>query len=215
MTQKLTKGRKTRESILNEARQIFNEEGIFLTLSELSKIIGITIGGITNHFPTKDHLFVGLAEEYEAELALVTSKQDYFTDLSFSKAFQYFGNIMDTQYNHRCVILFFSSAHQSQKVLLNQVASTWIKRQERLERLFFAFVREGLVKDEILQPAEFSIFRFQFVNLFTTWLVSYTLYDNGKPYNEMKSVYMAGIFRSFDHYLSEKGKEQLEALKLL
>ncbi|MBB6328982.1 AcrR family transcriptional regulator [Algoriphagus iocasae] len=215
MPQKLTKGKKTKETILNEARQIFNENGIFLTLNELSKIIGITIGGITNHFPTKDHLFVGMAEVYESDLESINSNQDYFTDLSFRKVYQYFGNILDTQYNHRSVILFFSAAHQSQKVLLTQVASTWSKRQERIEKLFYLFVKEGLLREEILQPKEFSVIGFQFVNLFTTWLVSYTLYDNEKPYSEMKNVYLIGIFRLFEHYLTEKGRSQLEALKLL
>lgn len=214
-SEKKTKGNKTRENILFESRKIFNEEGIFLTLSGLSKMIGITIGGITNHFPTKEHLFVGLAEEYEAEMELVTKNQDYRSELNFEKIYSFFGSIMDIQFKHRSVILFFSAAHQSQKILLSQATKEWGNRQKRLENLVKAFVQSGLVEERIMGPLEFEIFRFQFVNLFTTWLVSFTLYGTGKSYEEMKPIYLVGILRVFDKYLTEKGKAQLEALQLI
>jgi AcrR family transcriptional regulator len=215
MTQKLTKGRKTRESILNDARQIFNEEGIFLTLSELSKIIGITIGGITNHFPTKDHLFVGLSEQYENELNELTSTFQFGPDLDFGKLIAYFSKVMDIQYKHRSVILFFSVMHQSQSVMMEQLLKSWLNRQSRLERLADTLVNIGLLKKDILEPKEYAVFRFQYVNLFTTWLVSYSLYDSGKSYESMKPIYLDGIFRIFEEYLTENGKEQFASLQFV
>jgi AcrR family transcriptional regulator len=212
---KLTKGEKTKESILNEARRVFNEDGIFLTLSAISKKIGITSGGITNHFPTKEHLFVGLAEQYESEIEEVISAQDINLFRDFEKIVNYFGTIMDIQFKHRSVILYFSAAHQSQTVLFSQVAKTWIQRQSRLEKLANAFVNEGLLEREILDPNEFPVFRFQYINLFTTWLVSYSLYDSDREYEEMKPIYLSGILRVFDKYLTEKGRAQMSAIQLV
>jgi AcrR family transcriptional regulator len=212
---KLTKGEKTRESILNEARRVFNEDGIFLTLSAISKKIGITSGGITNHFPTKEHLFVGLSEQYENELNELTSRFQFGPELDFSKLTAYFSYVMDIQYKHRSVILFFSMMHQSQTVMIGQLLKTWLNRQTRLENLANTLVSIGLLEKTILEPKEFAVFRFQYVNLFTTWMVSYSLYDSGKSFESMKPIYMEGIFRIFDKYLTEKGRAQMSAIHFI
>lgn len=214
-TKKKTKGNKTRENILFESRKIFNEEGIFLTLSGLSKFIGITTGGITNHFPTKEHLFVGLSEQYENELNELTARFQFGLDLDFKILTSFFSEVMDIQYEHRSVILFFSVMHQSQTVMMGQLMKTWINRQARLERLANTLVSVGLLNVNILEPKEFAIFRFQYVNLFTTWMISYSLYDSGKSYESMKPIYLNGIFRVFEKHLTEKGKTQLEALQMI
>ena len=65
--QKLSKGAITRQTLITDARKVLNENGISLTLRELSSKMGVTIGRITNHFPTKDHLFVALSEDYEIQ----------------------------------------------------------------------------------------------------------------------------------------------------
>lgn len=214
-SQKKTKGNKTRENILFEARKTFNEGGIFLTLSELSKVIGITTGGITNHFPTKDYLFVGLSEQYENEINELTARFQFGPDLDFNLLASVFSEVMDIQYKHRSVILFFSVMHQSQSVMMGQLVKTWVNRQARLENLAKTLVTVGLLKESILEPREFAVFRFQYVNLFTTWLVSYSLYDAEKSYESMKPVYLKGVFRAFEKYLTEKGKAQMEALQMI
>lgn len=215
MGRKVTKGKKTRESILDEARKIFNEEGIFLTLSAISKKIGITSGGITNHFPTKEHLFVGLSEQYEIELNELTTTFQFGSDLAFGKLIAYFSKVMDIQYKHRSVILFFSVMHQSQSVMMGQLLKTWLNRQSRLENLINTLVGINLLKKDILDPHEFAVFRFQYVNLFTTWLVSFSLYDSEKSYESMKPIYLDGIFRVFEEYLTENGKEQFDTLQFV
>jgi AcrR family transcriptional regulator len=215
MGRKVTKGKKTKESILDEARKIFNEEGIFLTLSAISKKIGITSGGITNHFPTKEHLFVGLSEQYENELNELTSGFQFGSELDFSKLTAFFSKVMDIQYKHRSVILFFSVMHQSQTVMMGQLLKTWLHRQTRLENLANTLVSIGLLEKSILEPKEFAVFRFQYVNLFTTWMVSYSLYDSGKSFESMKPIYLEGIFRVFEEYLTEFGKEQFSSLQFV
>jgi AcrR family transcriptional regulator len=214
-SEKKTKGNKTRENILFESRKIFNEEGIFLTLSELSKLIGITVGGITNHFPTKEYLFVGLSEQYENELNELTARFQFGPDLDFRQLTSFFSEVMDIQYKHRSVILFFSVMHQSQTVMMVQMLKTWLNRQARLELLANTLVSIGLLHEKILEPKEFAVFRFQYVNLFTTWMMSYSLYDSGKSYESMKPTYLNGIFRVFEKYLTEKGKSQLEVLQMI
>lgn len=213
MEEKITKGIKTRELILDKAREVFNEEGIFLTINEFSRKIGMTGGRITNHFPTKEHLFVGLSEQYEVELNTLTDKFVFGPQLDFKQLVCYFSAVMDIQYKHRSVILFFSVMHQSQTVMMNQLLKTWVNRQARMESLANTLVGLGLLKDNILDPEEFAVFRFQYVNLFTTWMMSYSLYDSRKSFKSMKPIYLKGIFRSFEDYLTEKGKAEFNVIQ--
>jgi AcrR family transcriptional regulator len=213
MAEKVTKGEKTRELILDKARAVFNEEGIFLTINEFSTKIGMTGGRITNHFPTKEHLFVGLSEQYEAELNALTANYEFGPDLDFLKLVDFFSAVMDIQYKHRSVIMFFSVMHQSQTVMMTQLLKTWVNRQARLERLANTLVGVGLLKESILEPENFSVFRFQYVTLFTNWMMSYSLYDPKKSFKSMKPVYLRGIFKAFEDYLTEKGQAQFESIQ--
>ena len=57
-----------RTKILRAARQIVERSGAgALTFDELSSVSGVTRGGITYHFPTKDHLLRGLLEDDMAQ----------------------------------------------------------------------------------------------------------------------------------------------------
>lgn len=213
MEEKITKGIKTRELILDKAREVFNEEGIFLTINEFSRKIGMTGGRITNHFPTKEHLFVGLSEQYEAELNALTANYEFGPELDFKKLVSYFSSVMDIQYKHRSVIMFFSVMHQSQTVMMAQLLKTWVNRQTRLERLANTLVSVGLLEESILEPENFAVFRFQYVTLFTNWMMSYSLYDSKKTFKSMKPIYLKGIFRAFEDYLTEKGRAEFEAIQ--
>ncbi|MCB1552969.1 MAG: TetR/AcrR family transcriptional regulator [Xanthomonadales bacterium] len=54
---------KARTKVLEAARKIVQESGAgALTFDELSRVSGVTRGGITYHFPTKDALLRGLLE---------------------------------------------------------------------------------------------------------------------------------------------------------
>src|ERR687898_683780 len=53
----------TKTRILSAARKIVEDEGAgALTFDELTKVSGITRGGITYHYPTKEDLLRGLLE---------------------------------------------------------------------------------------------------------------------------------------------------------
>lgn len=205
-SEKRSKGKNTRENILLESRRILNEMGVFLTLSELSKIIGITVGGITNYFPTKDHLFMGLAEIYERELSEFQATVSLVNNPSFHTLIQLFSGVMDIQYANRSTIRFISLASQSQKSLFEQVIITWNQRQGRHTIIVKALVDKGLLSEGILDDFSIQVFRFQFINTLSTWISSYTLYDYSKPFESVKPVYLAGILNVFEPFLTPQGK---------
>lgn len=64
----MRKGEKTREYIIQQAAEIFNQQGYFgSSLSDIMRETGLRKGGIYNHFESKDELVVA-SFEYAIEL---------------------------------------------------------------------------------------------------------------------------------------------------
>jgi hypothetical protein len=75
-------------------------------------------------------------------------------------------------------------------------------------------VNNGLVQPEILEEPNFEIFTFQFVSIFTTWVISLEIYHSDRPYNEIKTIYLKGILNCFYPYLTKKGMQQISLLEV-
>ena len=208
---KETKGIRSRQEILDQAKQICNQEGIGVTLSDMAKKMGITQGKITYHFPTKDQLFLALVEEFEAKRKqlLLTFKME--TE-GFDSAFKRMNASMDLQHDYRCVHRFLLSNAQYRgeyysffKHLANEV-------RELVSYLIIAFVSAGSLEKRVLQPDNMNILFFQLATLFRSWVVTLELYDQNKSYEEIKPVYLKGIISCFYLYATEKGKKELKSV---
>jgi AcrR family transcriptional regulator len=209
---KLSKGEITYHLILSEAREVFNAEGINMTLKELSTKMGVTVGKITNHFPTKDHLFVGLSKQYQLDYTELMSSFDWNDEYSMQKLHELTGLIMDLQFRHRCLLLFVCATGMNQHLMIQQIKVTWKENLSGFQDLISALIQFGLLKKEAIEEGNFSVIRFQFINLFTTWLVSLTIYDNDTPYTKTKAVYQKGILYCLYPFFTSKGLTQLSTL---
>lgn len=57
-TEALSKGERTRQAVLEAAHQLFVEQGYAATsMRQIAEKAGLALGGIYNHFPTKDAIF--------------------------------------------------------------------------------------------------------------------------------------------------------------
>lgn len=211
--EKKKKGIVAREFILTETLKIFNQEGIFLTYKELSSKLNVGTSFITNHFPTKDDLFIALQQNYEAALGKAFSVFVWKEKIDFQQQALFLATAMDVQYEHRSVILFSMVASKSQTSVVKQMSSTWQSNKAQLQNKLKQFVSAGLLKEEILLKDNFELFRFAYINLLTTWLVSYILYDDEKSYASLKPRYLKGIFQCFYPYLTRKGESQMSEVK--
>ncbi|MDX2133453.1 MAG: TetR family transcriptional regulator [Saprospiraceae bacterium] len=209
---KTKKGRKTQEDIIAHAKAVFNRKGISITLNELADELGQGLSYITNHFRTKDHLFVAIAQAYEGQLAGLLMTYYAEPDISFLKIARLFSDIMDQQFEHRCAIIAILVATNNQKELFKQVTESYASNRSGIRRFAESLVAAGYLQPEILEDNAFEVFNFQFVNLFTTWMVNLELYDPGKGYACMKPIYLKGIFNTFNAYLTTTGKADFEAL---
>lgn len=211
---KTNKGRKTKEEIIAQAKEVFNQKGISITLSELAGELGHGLSYITNHFRTKDHLFVAIAQAYEIQFQAILLRYDAQPGISLLKIAQIFSDIMDQQYAFRCAIIAIFASSSSQKVLYKQVAESYPNNKAGIRELTSTLVETGYLEPKILEEESHEVFNFQFVNLFMTWVVNLELYDQEKTFKQMKPIYLRGILQCFLPYLTPSGKQALEALDI-
>lgn len=208
---KLSKGQLSRKKIISEAREVFNRKGSQITIQELALELGEGVSYITNHYRTKDHLIVAIAGEYEEKYYELL--QGMAVDLStLEKVARFVAAVMDLQYNYRCAILAVVASSSSQKVLFKQIQESYHKNVANFSAFIQLMVSNKMVGELLLQKEELSVFRFQYVNLHTTWVVSLELYDHPAGYKKMKPLYLKGIINCFLPYLTPNGMKQYKAL---
>jgi AcrR family transcriptional regulator len=206
------KGVEMRQTIIREARKVYNGHGLNLTLNQLAAILNLSKGRITNYFPTKEDLFVAISKDYDEQFSnLVLNFEDQGSP-SFERLNKICSTVMDLQYEYRSAIIFVSTTNSGQKEIHDRVTESYKSNFEQVRLSILPLVDAGLVKNEILQPENFEIFSFQYVNLFTTWVISFEIYHNTKPFAVMKPVYLKGILGCFFPYLTEKGLKEFQEI---
>lgn len=204
----IAKGLKSRGEILEQTRVILNDEGTGITLAELAQKLNSTLGKITYHFPTKDHLYIALGEQYQHEFRLLTkpSVSEEFT-------FQYFhhqaSKIMDLQYKYRNVIRYMTTSVKAQGALNKHLSDSFRSDRNLISVLFRQLIEAGSMQEKILHPDSFEVVLFQFTTLFTSWIISLEIYDRNQSYEAMKPIYLKGILACFEPYCTPKGRDEL------
>lgn len=206
------KGNQSREEIIYSSKNIFNESGIHITLSNLAQLLGTTLGRITHHFPNKDFLFIAIAREYENRLAEIRTRRTSEV-LDFNVFINSVAVTMDLQYDFRCAIRYIVSSLGNQEEVKRHLVETYNNNRKSIYYVLKALADAGSLKDNILDEANYPVYLFKITNLMTTWVINLELYDTDKTYAEMKPVYIRGIMSSFIPYLTEKGLEELKKNK--
>lgn len=200
-----------RQTIIKEARRIFNKEGLQLTLDQLANKLELSKGRITNYFPTKDNLFVALSQDYDLRFQeLMLSFRDN-QKISFEWLAMVCSAVMDLQYEYRSAIIFVATTSSSQKEMHHQITHSYRTNSKQVIQTVQALVDAGLVSPDLLEPENFDVFSFQHINLFTTWVISLEIYHSRYTYKKMKPVYLKGILGCYYPFLTKKGMAQYQA----
>ncbi|WP_113921982.1 TetR/AcrR family transcriptional regulator [Cognataquiflexum aquatile] len=206
------KGVEMRQTIIREARKVYNSYGLNLTLNQLAAILNLSKGRITNYFPTKEDLFVAISKDYDEQFANLFLNFDETESPSFERLYKICSVVMDLQYEYRSAIIFVSTTNSGQKEIHERVTESYKSNFEQVRWSVLPLIDAGLITSEILQPEKFEVFSFQYVSLFTTWVISLEIYHTTKPYAEMKPVYLKGILGCFFPYLTEKGLKEFQEI---
>lgn len=205
------KGLNSRARLITSSRDFFNEYGLSFTLNNLAKKLDITLGMVTYYFPTKDHLFVAIADDYELKLEEARSN---YKELHYNLATIYRAaeKVMDLQYEYRCVMHYSASASKHQSELFVHLSEKFRNNRNQIQLGIKALVANGELKESILEEENYSIFLFCYTNLFTNWVINLEIYDTDKSYQIMKPVYLKGIFTAYLPYFTSKAYETMSKL---
>jgi AcrR family transcriptional regulator len=210
MEKKLPKGELTRKHILDTARKAFNERGVNITLDTLAKELNIPKGRITNHFATKDKLFLAILEDYEHGLADLRVKlKDLYECKKLSDIITIISQVMDLQFEYRCAILFLAVLSPGQEEFRIKTRESRSMNDKAIRHRMSNMVKHGLVDERVLVEHQFQLFLFIYVNTLSQWVIYYDMYDHDRDYKKMKPVYIKSIMEHvYAPYLTAKGKKQ-------
>ncbi|MGB4770298.1 MAG: TetR/AcrR family transcriptional regulator [Chitinophagaceae bacterium] len=211
---KIAKGDLTRNLIVDTARKIFNEKGINLTIENLATEMGIPKGRLTNHFSTKEKLFLAIIQDYEDKLAgKIAELKDYYFSKSIAEMVFMISKLMDVQFEYRCAISFLTVLSPSQLELREQIQSGIQRNLSGIANRLKVMVRHKLLDPRILEDETFRSFSFIYVNVLTQWVIYYDMYDADKEYFSVKPLYIRSIVEHiYQPHFSPKGRK--EFLKL-
>lgn len=209
---KTKKGQKAKQEIVTQARDVFNRRGIHITLGELASEMGLGVSFITNHFRTKDHLIVAIAEEFNERNKEIESVFAAEPGVSLTRYAKKFSVMMDNQYLHRSAIIAIFSFINAEKELFRDIRDYYPRSKDSIRIFVRNLVDAGYLEPSILQRKGYEVFAFQFVNLFMSWVTNHALFNVDKTYEEMKPVYLSGILSSLRPYFTEKGRTEFEGL---
>lgn len=197
----MKKGVISKAWIIEESVKILNSKGIDLTLNQLASNLGISRGRINHFFNTKDALFIAISNDYEEKLKQINEEYNLITkELTFQSIRDRFSLIMNHQYNYRCAILYISCFSNSDLEMREHIKETYRNNKEKIYALLQGMVKLDLLNDDILEEENFQLFNFQLVNLFTTWVIHFEIYDKKEGFEKIKPIYLEGIMQCFDRY---------------
>jgi AcrR family transcriptional regulator len=188
-----------------------NSYGNDITLSFLASQMKVTIGQITYHFANKDQLIIGIAEEYQANLSkLVASYSERLQHLDNYESFV--SDLLDQQFEYRCAIRYIFGSSRQHVELFTHVDDYSDRSLNTVKSRIITYVQNGDLHDDILEKEHFGTFLFQYLCLLNGWLGYYEIYGGGKSYEDLKPLYLKGIFKLFLPYTTPSGKEKLKCL---
>ncbi len=197
----IRKGVRSRQWIIEQSVKVFNEQGLDLTLSMLAKHLNVSLGRITHFFTTREALFIGINEAYQERLQQIKEEfQQTHRQYNLKVIEGLFSLIMDNQYIYRCAMLYTAATGNSKSEMAQHNHASYRRSKENIRVITENLVRSGDLKSAILEEPHYGIFEFQFVNLFTSWVISQEIYYSEHSYDEMKPMYLAGLMRLFDSY---------------
>ena len=207
------KGQETKKSILDKTRVLFNQKGISFTIEALAKEIGLTKSRISNHFPTRESLLHAIMEGYEQNLATVVTNFPWRTKYpDFQLYAEFLNEVMDVQFEFRAGIAYATVVTPYQKEAQEHIHKAYSRNVESIKNRVDQLIQGGFLTKEILEPANFDVFVYQFTTLLTTWVISLQLYEQGRIYPDVKPKYIMGALNCFKPFMTEAGHKNFESI---
>lgn len=207
-----TKGERTRQKILEKVNALFNGKGVDHTISQIAASIGMGKSRVTNYFPKKEHLVLGILKQYEEALSGVLAEHQAHEDFNGIRQYvNFLSDVMDLMFRYRGVIAHAMTNPAVNSLVGMHIEENYNRNREKLRQRLRSFAQNGLLEDRLLEPESFEVFSLQFLTLSSNWIISYSLMDPDKEYQTVKPRYLRSIVYCLKPYLTPKGLAELQS----
>ena len=197
-----------KEQILMTAVHLFNDKGYAnVSLREIAKEAGTTIGNLTYHFPKKEDLILNLLDTLHTKFILDVPHNKHRAEL-LSHLLNSFLTAEENEKNHP---FYYKNIYE-----LTMGSETLAKRNKEFQKdlynyyiqIFTTLKQDGVLKNNI---SNFDITAITYIIVLSTatWLQSNTPYSNELMPNLRISVSLSYMIRP---YISSEYEEEFEKL---
>ena len=197
-----------KEQILMTAVHLYNDKGYAnVSLREIAKEAGTTIGNLTYHFPKKEDLILNLLDTLHTKFILDVPHNKHRAEL-LSHLLNSFLTAEENEKNHP---FYYKNIYE-----LTMGSETLAKRNKEFQKdlynyyiqIFTTLKQDGVLKNDI---SNFDITAITYIIVLSTatWLQSNTPYSNELMPNLRISVSLSYMIRP---YISSEYEEEFEKL---
>jgi hypothetical protein len=113
-------------------------------------------------------------------------------------------------FDYRGVIAYSLFAPKRNEEMLGYLQKRYLRNLERLQVRLRAMIKNGLLCPSITSDEPAKVFELQYMNMLSTWFISFELYQGKENYSKLKPQLIKAILSIFTPYLTELGRVNLK-----
>lgn len=198
----------TREKILKEAINQFNEKGINqVGVREIARALNISPGNMSYHFPKKEDLLFALLQNYS--FTNRTYRQQYLDgDITIQNLLGLFRKMFENQYQHRGI---FSELVQVGRLISEGTAYNYSEGQQERVNDFDRIISVLQKSGQLVDGERNRQYLLSFLTLFGRfWISEALLFKPNAKKSEVIEHYIDQLRHQLTLYATESGKQMLQ-----
>ena len=196
---------KTRDKILEMARQMFNESGVSAISSrKISDAMNIRYGNLCYHFPSKDDIILELYDQMQAELdrEVANLKAEIF---KFDFMVRSLRAMLEVLYKYKFIFLDLTQLTRRFEHIRIHARKQYQFRIEICREIYDFLIQEGYLKPE-RRMGHYDLLVHNVLMIINSWIMDAEIYYTG-PEDGKINHYLEMIYRFVSASLTIKGAD--------
>jgi len=196
---------KTRDKILETARELFNTDGVSTVSSRnISDAMSISYGNLCYHFPKKDDIIMQLYAQMQAELDTEVAKlrAEIFSFDFFIRSLR---GMLVVLYKYKFVFLDLNLLIRKSEHIRRHARKQYQIRLAVCREIYDFLIREGYLKNEEWE-GHYDMLAHSVLVLLNSWIMDAEIYHKGDD-TEKVDYYLQMIYRIVSASLTKKGED--------
>ena len=196
---------KTRDKILETARELFNSDGVSMVSSRnISDAMNISYGNLCYHFPKKDDIIMQLYASMQSELDTEVDKlrAEIFSFDFFIRSLR---GLLEVLYKYKFVFLDLNLLARKSEHIRRHARKQYQFRLAVCREIYDFLIREGYLKVEDWD-GHYDMLAHSVLVVLNSWIMDAEIYYKGKE-DQKIDYYLQMIYRIVSASLTKKGED--------